>query len=379
MATSLLQEFQEECRSAGRMIYHVTNPIETAPNNIESEDTDETPWQVAHVDRLRKNLSSGLALNDFTQNAHTVLPLRLESDKSLFEASAKVAMALESATLPFRLNSHHDPRYKIGLQNAPFFGQGGGDSRWGTTAQRLTIWEYISCLQPQSQYSILELNTIGENSLSNTDVWNRFKEGTSVERDQRMREGGRDAPRSRPRDSLPGSWLQDTKHGGILSSLSLDKVTDRSLHYHFALSTSVRPVLESDLSQYMTCLVQGMGIRYRPERSMCTVLDQTIGNLTTAGYGAGAYWKSLISQEDPVVAVLGNTTRVYPYLNSISSNMKMVLGPRYRGFYNRDVLNEVLPEAEDCQDALEKCYDMRDAYLPPEGSGLVEDDGDIDI
>lgn len=385
LTTALLQDFQEECRSAGRLVFHVTNPMEASQppldQKIDSNDSsDEPSWQEFHVNRLRKNLSTGLALNHFSENAHAVLPLRLDTKgDSLFEKSARLAMALESATLPIRLNSQHDPRYKIGLQNAPFFGQGGVDSRWGSTANSLTIWEFLACVQPQSQYSFLELDTLESGSTSNDNLWTRLKKGTSIERDQRMREIGRDSQRVRPQDSLPGSWLQDTKHGGILSSVSLEQVTDRSLHYHFGLSTSVRPILKSELSQYLTCLVQGMGIRYRPERSMCTVLDQTISALTQNGYGAGAYWKSLILNQEPMVSVLGNSTRTYPYLNQTASDMKLVMGHRYRGYYNRDVMNGVLPEAEDCHEALESCYNIRDIYQPPDGSGLVELEGDIDI
>jgi hypothetical protein len=42
-------------------------------------------------------------------------------------------------------------------------------------------------------------------------------------------------------------------------------------------------------------------------------------------------------------------------------------------------MNGVLPEEEDCHDALEECFNLRDAYHPPDGSGLVdEDEGDIE-
>ena len=174
---------------------------------------------------------------------------------------------------------------------------------------------------------------------------------------------------------------------------------DRSLHHHFALSTAVRPVrMDYDasdpryqydptaktLAHYLTATIQGMGIAYRPERSMATIGNQTIGQLTmgspTSG-GAGAYWKSILTGgiQQPTLAVLGNSTRSFPYLEKLSSDMKMVLGPRYRGYHQRDVGNGVLPEAEDCQEALEGCFDLRDVYHPPDGSGLTEDDGEIDF
>ena len=44
----------------------------------------------------------------------------------------------------------------------------------------------------------------------------------------------------------------------------------------------------------------------------------------------------------------------------------------------RDVMNGILPEVEDCEEALEYCWNVRDAYMPPESSGLLDgDDGDI--
>lgn len=402
LTTGLLQEIQEEVKSAGRIVFHISNPqqIQDAKPEEEEEekgveDTNEdttSGWQPAHVKRLRQNLSRGLALYDFSQHADLVVPLELPFSKertSMFEASAHLAMAIESCTLPIRLrnnSSRKDPRYDIGLLNAPFFGQGGGDSQWGTTAQRLSMAEYIMCLQPSKQYKIVELDAAMPQGLTNENLWQAFQSGTSIERDARMRSDGRDAPRFRARDVAPGGWLQDKAFaggGGILSCLSPNpspKTVDRSLHYNFALSTSVRPILHDDLSKYLTATVQGMGIQYRPERSMSTVLGQTLGQLTQqGGYGAGAYWKSLVALEQPGVAVLGNSTRAYSNLDKTAKDMEFVLSSRYRGYYQRDVMNGLLPEAEDCNEALEGCWDLRDVYSPPDGSGLLDDEVDIDI
>lgn len=398
LTTALLEEFQEECKSAGRMVFYVTNPTEEQSKTQEDDHQEESSaggdesssWQNSKVDRLRRHIASGFAWNDFTEHAHLVLPLRLDETASFFESTARLAMALEACTLPFRLQGQKDSRYKMGLQNAPaFWGQGSDDTRWGTTAQRLSMQEFIAMLQPSSQYSVLELDVLSHGDgdahkkLSNEDLWKCFQSGTSVERDMRMRERGHD----RHATVLPGTWLQDTSRGGILSSRSFvqptTQATDRSLHHHFALSTSVRPVLQDDIDQYLTSLVQGMGIQYRPERSMCTVVHQTVGELTSGnGAGAaGAYWRRLgMSRDDPVVAVLGNTSRPYSYLKTMATDMKSVLGPRYRGYYQRDVSLGILPEVEDCQEALANCWDLVDAYQPPDGSGLVDDDdADIDF
>lgn len=107
---------------------------------------------------------------------------------------------------------------------------------------------------------------------------------------------------------------------------------------------------------------------------MGAVMDQSVASLTQGGYGAGAYWKRVLGDEThPVLSVMGNTTRVYPYLDSTGQKMKDSLSHKYRGYHNRDVSNGVLPEADDCSEAQDYCFDARDSYQPPEGSGLVLD------
>ena len=137
------------------------------------------------------------------------------------------------------------------------------------------------------------------------------------------------------------------------------------------------------MSSYLTCLVEGMGIQYRPERSMATFVNQPLGEMTFGGegggnnYGAGIYWKYIIPQvKTPVLAVLGNSTRAYASLNDISVNMKTAMkSTRFRGYCNRDIANGVIPELEDCEEALEACWNKRDVYQPPSGSDLrLEED-----
>lgn len=406
LTTALLHQLQQETKSAGRLVFHINNPQSNISTENDEADTQNQSWQPAHVERVRQHVSFGLALHDFTQNAHGVIPLKLAEDRtSLFQASAQVAIALEASTLPIRLASSSNIPRRIGLTNAPFLGERGEyDMQWGSTAQRLTMSEYIQCIVPSSQYKLLELDTLSSAAADNEQLWQALLSGTSLERDARVRDTGNG--RFRPRDVPPGGWLQDssTKNGpGLLTCLSPNpspdpRFRDRSLHHHFALSTAVRPArLEYDTSDpryqydptaetlphYLTATIQGMGIAHRPERSVATIGPQSIGQLTfaspTSG-GAGAYWKSLLaSVEQPTLAVLGNTTRIFPHLHQVSSDMKLVMGSRYRGYYQRDVLNGVFPEAEDCQEAMEGCFGLRDVYHPPDGSGLTEDNDDIDI
>jgi len=429
LATSLLEELKQECKSAGRLVYHLRNEKKSIPANFtegmskttnQSRHEDGAPfrtsqlsWQEAKVDQIRKQVSSGLALYDFTEKAHAVLPLYVNdssSHLSFFHAAAQIAMALEVSTLPFRFHGNNNtttadclPTYQMGLQNAPFLAQGSSDTSWGSTASRLTFSEYLQVLQPSSSHSMLELDVLSQTrdvngSITNEKLFETIQEGTSIERDRRTRQNRGHSYRTRPQEVSPGSWLRDLRPAstgtkGLLSSLSYDTspknsvvTLDRSLHHHFALSASVRPILSSPIggseeitmSNYLTCLVQGMGIQYRPERSMATVLNQSLGQMTFGGkggggnYGAGIYWKYIIPQVDtPVLAVLGNSTRAYASLNAIAMDMKAAMkSPRFRGYYNRDVSNSVLPELEDCEEALEACWNKRDIYQPPSGSGL---------
>eukprot|EP00529_Nitzschia_sp_RCC80_P017689 CAMPEP_0113509444 /NCGR_PEP_ID=MMETSP0014_2-20120614/37581_1 /TAXON_ID=2857 /ORGANISM="Nitzschia sp." /LENGTH=821 /DNA_ID=CAMNT_0000405279 /DNA_START=59 /DNA_END=2527 /DNA_ORIENTATION=- /assembly_acc=CAM_ASM_000159 len=427
LTSVLLDEIQQECKSAGRLVYNVINPAEVAAKSsaednpssstadvptttTSTEDDDEdmyatsTSWQQANIRRVRTQIGSGMALHDFSEKAHVVLPLHLDhSLGSLFRSSAQLAIALEASSLPLRLrggNNNKSRDYSIGLQNAPFFGTGGDDVRWGTTASSLTVTEYISMLRPSSSHPVLELDAVCNNKLTKSELWSAIRSGTSIERDDRMRHSGEIALRGRPQDTQPGTWLGDSHNNtsppGLLSSLSYTpeiskSVSNRSEHHHFTLSSAARPVLfdsttsnevaqygSSPISDCLSCFIQGMGIRYRPQRSMVTLVDQSIGSLTFdgdgSGYGAGVYWKNLLSSGDcPVVSVVGNTTRSYVSLRATATNMKTSMGPRNRGYMNRDIMNGILPEKEDCEEALSRVWDLCDTYAPPSGSGYDSD------
>jgi len=78
------------------------------------------------------------------------------------------------------------------------------------------------------------------------------------------------------------------------------------------------------------------------------------------------------ASHSPVLSVLGNGTRSYPRLNSISHGFHSVLhSQRYRGYFSRDVMAGIVPERDDCEEALEYCRELVDVYEPPMGSGLV--------
>jgi hypothetical protein len=358
LGTALLQELQEECKTAGRLVIHLVDPP--------GEEIMEEGWQPYHVKMVRRHIQTGLALHGLGTYAHALLPLAVAKDTSLFHATTQLALGLETATLPYRMDGKGS---QIGLAGGYFGGSGFSSAGYGTSEQ-LTFGEYLACLQPSPRCKVFEMDLCTQT----VDLSNMLLEGTSLERDHRMRTQGRDANLFRPRDVLPGAWLEAES----LVSCSPKSIGKRSLHHQFALSGLMRPAASSssNVSDCLTCTMESVGIRYRPEVSMGTVMNTSIHQLVAGGYGAGSYWKPLVSQETPVLAVLSNSSRSYSYLHAIASNMKQGLSRKFSGYHNRDVMQNILPEAEDCREAMEYSLDLRDIYHPPDGSGLgVDEEG----
>jgi len=256
----------------------------------------------------------------------------------------------------------------------------------------------------------------------------RMMKGTIIE-EMRLEQ---DRRRSRGRSSSsrskgPGEWMEDiptnaADGGGILSSLSGNEMAfgRRTDHHHFALLTSLRPSTtesrrcdsaegsESNCitSAYLRPIMESMGMKYRPEVSSGLVVRDSVAQLT----GVGSYWGSVfaerfpstaitggnsattqqqsesatlspteIANNTPILSILGNSTRSYPRLNSISTGFVDSMHSRSnKGYFSRDVMSGLIPEKDDCEDALEYCRELVDVYEPPMGSGLVvgEDEND---
>lgn len=146
------------------------------------------------------------------------------------------------------------------------------------------------------------------------------------------------------------------------------------MHRHFALSSSLRPnqmssINKHPLSTFTTLIMEGMGITYRPQSSVSTTVGQSLENLTGLyPYAAGTYWKSIFGcgiDNVPVLSVIGNSTRIHSHLNTTSKNMTLSLSRKYQGYLSRDSVMGMVPEREDCTDALEGCMSLRDTYEPP--------------
>jgi hypothetical protein len=149
---------------------------------------------------------------------------------------------------------------------------------------------------------------------------------------------------------------------------------------------------------FLRPMMESMGVKYRPGVSIGVVVKDTVVDLT----GVESYWGSVfrkvqypasnspqnvlpspreIASHAPILSVLGNSTRTYPRLRAISTGFDDSLHSRKNmGYLTRDAMAGVVPEKDDCEEALEFCKELVDVYEPPLGSGLVdgEDENDLD-
>ncbi|GAX28878.1 hypothetical protein FisN_20Lh182 [Fistulifera solaris] len=397
LTVAMLQELQDECPMAQRMVMSIEENAHREPGHqpdaTPSTEEKAVSWNNRNIHKVRGQVERGLAMQQYRELAQMVLPLRLPiqsaTSVSRFDQTAWLAASLESVTLPYRLR--HNPELSlIGMNSSYYSGSFAGGLSYGTSSS-LSFREYLHQLRPSSQHIILELDTLLPSTHLSTSLESLLLSGTGIERDARMRSGHNNFNSSASFE-LPGMWVQSTSHGGILSSLSPSNIDeDRLLHRHFASFGALRPSLDASrrkkqqpgeptsLTRYLTCLMEGTGPRFATQQTAASVIQQSLGDLTNGGYGAGSYWQhiwssrsSSASPRNPtVLALLGNTTRRYHHLELTASELKDGLSSRFRGYYNRDVEQGALPEREDCEDALAACLDLRDAYFPLEGSGLL--------
>ena len=435
LGTSVLEELHDECKGAGKLsiLVHDGNEFDhsndtsnsyvnkTADGNADGYDKEQHSnyWRSERkvVNTFRSHINNGLNLCGIGENSDLVLPISLtkcwdslprssnNADKTLFEASAVSALALETMTLPYRLlkGTGIQKQSKVGILNGYYQGSGqsSSDDDIFPTVDRLTFHEFLSSLRPSNSHTMLELSTC----MKNNDLNNKFLQGTSIEKRkmEEERERNRNSmyhKRSRGRDIPPGLWIEDEVSGGVLQPLvpTIDaQFASRTMHQHFAMSSSFRPNAESSMttkqiSQYTTLLMEGMGIRYRPQSSVGTIVSQSVNDLTQSqAFAAGTYWKSIFGggngtgissiRSTPLLTYAGNSTRVYSHLKATSNNMSLALSRKYQGYMTRDSNAGIIPESEDCSSALEYSLSLRDTYEPPmmfdeEEGSYFEDNSD---
>ena len=432
--TNLLQLWNEECPHTVQFSLPISSRSSSSSNSSTSSnptnqeqgvDVRPTPHHQRH--RVRDCVQQSLLLSDQTSLSTVVLPLHLpyvNKRNNQAAQAAALAMALECSTLPFRIVDGSGRQANVAhlaLQSSYF----SSIATNGTAGiPNLSYREFVRTLQRQStSRNVLELDTTlpwnVSSSATSKSLLDLLQQGTSIERDHRMKQSGYQGGIHRPSEMRPGEWMNPSSRmdHSLLSSLSPQPTTtdktieqkqnayDRDLHYHYMLSTSLRlPTSDSStgshhhnnrrssdiqpsLSNYVTCIMESMGVRYRPEQSMCTVLNQSYDNLLCTN---GSYWKYIFRGCDATssttttipsghVSVLGNTTRIYPYLVRTASNAQQIVSPRNkksveRSIYNHDITMGMVPEMDDYNEAVTTCLDLRDSYEPPHGSGLIVDE-----
>ena len=412
LGVSVLQELEDECRSAGRFSIVVKDGDSfvsgSGSGSGVNKDGNEAGkkalyWRSENeaVKSFRTGLNGGLGMNGITEHSDLILPIslsscwkalhKLEEGRNAWDASAAAAMALETATLPYRLGNK--ARSKIGIGSGYYQGSSQADEDAFPTADTLSYHEFLSSMKPSNRHIVTELSGL-VHPISPGKVHQALLQGTSMERKQMEEERNRNRNnyyrRSRMVDVDPGLWMEDYgPSGGIVSSLSPignnSSSSSRSMHNHFAFVSSLRslPSRVGDvLSTYTTCLMEGMAVRYRPQCCVATVVDYSFQTLTgPRSHSAGSYWKNVLEggctnhtetttgntisyNHTQTLAVLGNSTRIHSHLQSTATGMKSALSRKYAGYLTRDGLSGLAPEAEDCEEAMEGCLTLRDVYEP---------------
>jgi len=421
LASSVLEELGDECRSAGKfsiLVHDGDEFVDLAATSSsasssssasegggggtgteggvdQKQEEDGRYWRSENkaVGAFRGELNSGLLLHGITEHSDLILPLSMSKcwkslhkknkDKNLFEASAAAALALETMSLPFRLaKGGKNSRSKVGIGSGYFQGSGNqSDDDMFPTADKLSYHEFISSLKPSNRHIVTEMSCLSHPASPN-QVHQSVLQGTSIERRQQEEEMHRNRNsyysnrRSRGRDVDPGLWMEDEgPNMGLLASLSpvgAESSSSRSLHHHFALATSFRPLpskVGDILTTYTASLMEGMSIRYRPQSIVATVVNQSFQELTGGNaYSAGTYWGSIFGSQGPLMQPLcnlGNTTRMHDHLKITAGGLKSALSRKHKGYLRRDGMAGLAPEGEDCEEAMEACLTLRDVYEPP--------------
>ena len=261
MASSVLEELADECRGAGRACVAIdpSPPPPLVPRGSRLRGGNfsmGSRGEGGSVGSFRSGLNSALSLHGLCSGSDVVLPLSLPRCRDALgggDGAAGAALALEAATLPYRLlYSASSPgsgggNGKVGVQSGYFCGSAqsyddGASSEPYSAAQRLSFREFVSCVKPGSRYTILEMDAMmgggpipasgggggdrGDGRDHQRSLAGRLSEGTSVERRRLEAESaqrartGRLGYGGRPRDVEAGGWMEDARTGGLLSPLS---------------------------------------------------------------------------------------------------------------------------------------------------------------
>ena len=417
LGTSLLEEVHDECKSA-KIFAILTDDDSANPLFSSSDILGKQDSRINSLISFRKQINYVLSLHGISSCSNLTLPINFpscdrvftiqeghssektmskrETDRILgsvnrFQSSACAALAIECATLPYRLSTTSSSS----LCSPPIALAGSSimSDPYATT-DRLNFSNFVSSLQPGNRHSLLSLDTCIFNNQSETyDIKNKLLQGMSIdgrqsEQDSRMRQI-RNASHK-----FPGLWMTD----GSLNNLSTSVPTGRntSNHEYFAIAASFRPP-NSTLSTtpdvpltFAQPLLQGMiyrgrsphQIRSLPDRLSACIVPSSIATLTKYGLYWDSVWGKTTNNKKQsnhrmTMSVISNSTRSYEKIETQITRMSQALKgdpffnrskkhkqhlQSWQGFMKQDIGNGRIPEEEDCLEVLEYFLDLSNTY-----------------
>ncbi len=386
LATSVLEELADECKSAARWTILISDTSSTADHY---EPT-------THRQLFRRYLNGGLALHSLSENSDLTLPLSISSCSS-FTSNALLAVAVENATIPYRLlpcnscnNSSSDAIFAIAASAGLGSSSNTNDDSFFSLYKSVNFREFLSCLRgPTTRHSILGMDAT---TMKDTNLnWNQLLiQGTSVVVDPRMRDRKVSKKDVSTMEDFPGRWLSTHLHSlsyntsirGISQDNDYDQHTHYALHASFRRSYESYPSLTSSYQKQkyrhplLHGIMEGIATHARPMGSFSTCLvPQSVAELTLTG----GYWKSSILNSIPdfFVSTISNSTRIHPLIEgryksfknatsrfcSERSSINGSSGSMW-GLYTTDLQAGLAPEFEDCEEAREYLRNLDALYCP---------------
>jgi hypothetical protein len=399
LATSVLEELVDECKSAARWTILISDPSSTA-------DHDEP---TTHRQSFRRYLNGGLALHSLSENSDLTLPLSISSgipnpcknnttSCSSFTSNALLAVAIENATIPYRLlpcnscnNASSDAIFAIAASAGLGSASNTNDDSFFSLYKSVNFREFLSSLRgPTTRHSILGMDAT---TMKDTNLdWNQLLiQGTSVVVDPRMRDRKGSKKDVSTMKDVSGRWLSTHLHS-LSYNTSIRRIVqdnDYVQHTHYALHASFRrsyesyPSLTSSYQEQkyrhplLHGIMEGIATHARPIGSFSTCLvPQSVAELTLAG----GYWKTSIilnSIPDFFVSTISNSTRIHPLIEDRYKSFKNATS-RFRterssinssggsmwGLYTTDLQAGLAPEFDDCEEAREYLRNLDALYCP---------------
>ena len=379
LATSVLEELGDECKSAGRWCIGVDDfEMENAGifNYFSSSSKYEQRKQ------FRKNINRPLSMHGLIENSDLFLPLDIsrcscESTSTttatplannLFYSGSIAAVLLESATLSYRLNLNCASKARVATAGR---GMCYDSKDYISRQQRCSFQDFVSSLLPSQQYGVISLS--GVMSMSESKFIDMMSDGTSMSYINLMKSNSSLRHRF-TRENL-GKWLSCPEMIRTLPSSNLKVgLSNRRLHTHFALLSSIR---FSSTPQYtvedsVNCQMESF-TQFRLDRyTSCSILHSL-----TQSIGKGNYWNrdilplatqntndTIRKKEKPVMSLLENSSLCYPFLQKQTENLELSLERKIRGLYMRDEIEGLLLNIDESMEASEFLLTLSDTYNP---------------